>query len=167
MRQARAWLGQALLYAAFAIFIGAFSRWPTYEHLGPQRALIKLSFIHHGKRLQECRTVPPEELAKLPPNMRAPMDCPRERAPIIVEVDVDGALALREVAEPTGVSNDGAASVYRRLEVAAGRHQLAVRLRDSSRASGFDFERTETITLRPAQVLVIDFHPEQGGITLL
>lgn len=163
---AKAWLGQALLYGAFAAVVGVFSQWPIYQHLAPSRALIKLSFIHHGQRLQACHTLSAEELAKLPPNMRAPLSCPRERAPIVVEVDVDGVLALREVAEPAGLSRDGAASVYRRMETAAGVHRIDVRFRDSARASGFDFERSATLALQPAQILVIDFDHERGGIVL-
>jgi len=30
-----AWLGQAVLYGLFALFIGVFSHWPVYEHLAP------------------------------------------------------------------------------------------------------------------------------------
>lgn len=164
--KARAWLAQAILYGLFAAFVGLFSRWPSYQHLAPDRALVKLSFIHHGQRLQACRTLPAEELAKLPPNMRAPLSCPRERAPITVEVDVDGVLALREIAEPAGLSHDGAASVYRRMEVPAGVHRIDVRLRDSARATGFDFERSATLALQPAEILVIDLDPERGGIAL-
>jgi hypothetical protein len=162
----RAWLGQVLLYGAFAAFVGVFSQWPAYRHLAPDRALIKLSFIHHGQRLLPCRRLSAAELAKLPPNMRTPLSCPRERASIVVEVDIDGMLALREIAEPTGLSRDGAASVYRRMETPAGIHRIDVRLRDSPRTSGFDFERSATLTLQPAEILVIDFESERGGITL-
>lgn len=165
LKNALSWLGQIVLYGALAAFIGVFSQWPVYEHLAPDRALIKVSLVHHGQRLMECRTLSPEELAKLPPNMRAPMSCPRERAPITVEVDVDGALVLRETAEPTGLSDDGAASVYRRVEAPAGEHRIDVRLRDSARTAGFDHERSATLMLQPAQVLVIDFDAERGGVT--
>lgn len=160
------WIGQVLLYAAFAAFIGVFTRWPSYQHLPEDHALIKLSFIHHGQRLQECHKMSAEELAKLPPNMRAPMDCPRERAPITVEVDIDGIAAIRRTAQPSGLSRDGAASVYQRIEVAAGMHSFDVRLRDSTRSEGFDFEHHEVLDLQPAQILVIDFSAEKGGITL-
>jgi len=160
------WIGQVLLYAAFAAVIGVFSHWPSYQHLQQNQALIKLSFIHHGQRLQECQKISPEELAKLPPNMRAPLECPRERSPITVEVDVDGVAVLRRTAQPSGLSRDGAASMYQRIEVDAGTHRLDVRLRDSSRTDGFDFERNEILSLKPAQILVIDFNAEKGGITL-
>jgi hypothetical protein len=166
MTKVFSWIGQVVLYAAFALFIGVFTRWPSYQHLPEDHALIKLSFIHHGQRLQECQKLSAEELAKLPLNMRKPMDCPRERSPITVEVDIDGVVVLRETAQPSGLSRDGAASVYQRIEVPAGAHRLDVRLRDSARTEGFDFERNEVLDLKPAQILVIDFSAEKGGITL-
>jgi len=160
------WLGQLLLYGAFAVVIGVFSRWPEYQHLASDQALVKLSFNHQGKPVGACQRLSADELAKLPPNMRAPLRCPRERSPITVELDVDGAPVLRHVARPSGLSHDGASAVYHRMQVAAGTHQLAVRLKDDVRTSGFDFTREATVTLKPAQILVIDFDPEKGGITL-
>jgi hypothetical protein len=160
------WLGQAVLYGLFALVIGIFSGWPRYEHVASDRALIKLSFSHHGKRVADCRSLSAEELAKLPPNMRAPQQCPRERSPVIVELDIDGKPALRVVAPPTGLKRDGASSAYRRLEVPAGPTRIAVRLKDDGRSPGFDHVRETTVTLAPAQILVIDFDAEKGGITL-
>ncbi len=166
MSKVFSWAGQAMLYVAFAVVIGVFTRWPSYQHLQQDHALVKLSLIHHGQRLEACRRLDPEELAKLPPNMRAPVSCPRERSPILVEVDVDGVTVLRQTAQPAGMSRDGAASVYQRFEVPAGTHRFDVRLRDSARTEGFDFQLSDTVDLRPAQVLVIDFSAEKGGITL-
>jgi hypothetical protein len=161
-----AWAGQLLLYGVFALVIGVFSRWPEYRHLGADRALIKLSFTHAGKRVAECRQLSADELAKLPPNMRTATKCERERAPVRVEVDIDGAPAVRHVAQPSGLSKDGASAVYQRLEVAAGEHRIAVRLKDSAGGSGFDYQREQSVRLAPAQILVIDFDAEKGGITV-
>jgi hypothetical protein len=164
MKRAFPWLGQALLYGAFAIVIGIFANWPSYRTLPPDRALVKVSFIHHGQRVAECRPYTAEELAKLAPNMRTPLKCGRERSPVTIEVDLDGALVYRQVAAPSGLSSDGASSVYQRLQVPAGEHRIAVRLKDSAGAA-FTHTREATVTLKPAQVLVIDFDP-QRGITL-
>jgi hypothetical protein len=164
MRRAFTWLGQILLYGLFAIVIGIFASWPSYRALPPDQALVKVSFILHGQRVSECRPYTAAELAKLAPNMRTPLKCGRERSPVTIEVDLDGALVYRQVAAPSGLSSDGASSVYRRLQVPAGEHRIAVRLKDSAGAT-FTHTREETVRLRPAQVLVIDFDP-QLGITL-
>ena len=160
------WLGQALLYALFALLIGVFSQWPPYRHLAADQSLIKLSFTHHGQHVSACKQMSPAELAKLPPNMRAPTQCPRERAPVVVELDLDGKPVYRHVAAPSGLSKDGASAVYHRVQVTAGEHRIAVRMKDSPGGGGFDYTREATVTLAPAHILVIDFDAEKGGITL-
>lgn len=159
-------MGQVVLYALFAAFIGLFSRWPGYQVLAPNTAMIKLSFIHHGKPVSECRAASAADLAKLPPNMRAPMQCPRERSPVKVELDIDGKPSFRHDAKPSGLSKDGASTVYHRIEVPAGSHHIQVRLNDDARISGFGHSHESTVVLKPAQILVIDFDATKGGIVL-
>ena len=122
--------------------------------------------MHHGERPGERQAQTLEELAKLPPNMRAPTRCPRERSPVTVELDIDGVPAYRHVAQPSGLSRDGASAVYHRHEVAAGRHRIAVRLKDDPRSPGFDFVLEQDVELAPAQILVVDFDSERHRITL-
>ncbi len=161
-----AWIGQAILYALFAVFIGVFSHWPTYRPLDPGQALIKVSFSHTGKPVGDCVRRSPEELAKLPPQMRKPIDCPRERSPVSIEVDIGGQNVLTRTARPTGLKRDGASAVYERLPVPAGEQRIAVRMKDDVRAPGFTHQREASVSLEPSQVLVIDFDAEKGGITL-
>lgn len=161
-----AWIGQVLLYGLFALVIGTFSHWPPYRPLAGDQALVKLSVSHTGKPVSDCRPQTAQELARLPANMRAPLRCPRERSPIVVELDLDGVPAMRHVARPSGLSKDGASSVYHRLAVAAGAHRVTVRLRDDVRSTGFEHVRDATVTLAPAEILVIDFDPATRQITL-
>jgi hypothetical protein len=155
-------VAQALLYVPFLALIGYFSTSPVYRHLGEDEALIRLSLSHAAQRVGECRERTPEELAKLPPNMRAPLDCPRERAPVAVELELDGKLIYRTVAPPSGLARDGAATVYHRLPVAAGRYHVAVRLNDRV-APGFSYERDAILDIAPGRVLLIDFNAAEGG----
>lgn len=164
-RQPVTWVAQATLYAAFAGAIAMFSSWPNFRSLQAHEGLITISIAHHGQRLQPCREQTLEELARLPPNMRVPSRCPRERAPLLVEVDIDGKAVLRQRAQASGLSRDGAAKLYRRMPVAVGRHRIAVRLRDSNRSQGFDYVREEVIELHPAEILVLDFDSEQREFT--
>lgn len=166
MNRALNWTGQALLYACFALALGVFSRWPVYHPLSPDMAQIKVSFNHHGARLAECRRYTAEELAKLAPNMRKATVCERERSPVSIEVDIDGKPVLSHLSTPSGLSRDGASTMYRRFDVAAGQHRIAVRFKDSQKATGYTDQLEETITLAPAQVLVIDYNADQGGIVL-
>jgi hypothetical protein len=162
----RAWLGQGLLYGAFAAAVGVFSHWPAYHPLPAGTALIKLSFVHAGQPAGACRRLSPEELARRPPNMRAPVECPRGRAPVVVELDIDGANRVRAEVPASGLAHDGASALYRRLAVAAGERLIAVRLRDDGRAEGFGHVLERRVRLAPSQVLVIDFDAERGGLIL-
>lgn len=155
-------VGQIILYGAFATFIGYFATSPKYHQIPDDTALIKLSMSHLGDR--ECRTRTPEELEKMPRNMRAPLDCPRQRSDIKLEVDIDGQPLFRTLMHPTGLSKDGVSTVYKRFEVKAGTFLLSVRMSDNLAKPGFNFVKEEKITLKPAQVMVIDFNPDKGGL---
>ncbi len=164
MNRALNWAGQALLYGSFAAAVGVFSRWPAYHPLADGMAQVKVSFNHHGARLVECRTQTAEELARLAPHMRRATQCERERAPVHIEVDIDGRNVLQQSVAPAGLSRDGASAFYRRLDLPAGPHRIAVRLQDDPGAGAAVHQREEVVTLQPAQVLVIDFNADKGGI---
>jgi len=136
---------------------------PTYQHLAPDLATIKLSLRHAGELVADCRDRTAAELAQLPPNMRAPRICQRERSPLRLELQLDDAPVYAETLPPRGLHKDGRVSVYRRLSVPAGNVRIAVKLKDDVRAAGFQFERTGTVRLAPAEVLVIDFDEQAGG----
>ena len=155
--------GQLIAYAVFAAVVGFFSTQPAYTHLAPEKAQIKLSFSHAGAHVRECRKLTQEELDRLPPNMRRPMDCPRERLAVLVELELDGKLLYHQALPPAGLSGDGASTAYAKFPVTAGTHHLVARLRDSRRTEGFDYEKEATLNLVPQQNLVIDFRPELGG----
>jgi hypothetical protein len=117
---------------------------------------------HLGSR--ECRKRTPEELAKLPPNMRAPLDCPRGRSDTRIVVELDDKPYYEVIMHPTGLSRDGVGTVFKRFELKAGTYKLAARMNDNLVNPGYNFVKEEQITLKPAQVLVIDFNPDQGGL---
>jgi hypothetical protein len=81
---------------------------------------------------------------------------------VTVELLLDGAPLYHDLLPPTGLAGDGPSRAYQRFAVPPGRHELILRLRDSDR-EGFDYERTVTIDLAPAQSLAIDFRGEMGG----
>jgi hypothetical protein len=159
------WVGyvlQAVCYAAFMAVVGYFATSPPYVHLPVGEALVKLSFQHAGQRKEACRERGAEELAKLAPNMRAQSVCPRERVPVEVEVEMDGKPLFRVTAPPTGLSRDGAATVYRRAVVPAGPHTFVAKMKDAA-AGDFAHVKRHGIELGSGRVLVIDFDAKEGG----
>lgn len=159
-RAARLILGTVM---TTAIVAGAavLSAWPSYRAIPEGTALLRLSFSHGGART--CRDLSEQELAKLPPNMRRTEVCDRERQPLLVELDLDGETVYRAVLPPSGIAGDGPAGVYERFVLPAGEHDVAIRLRDTDRAEGFDHTAERRISLVPEQSFAIDFQPVAGG----
>jgi len=157
------YLGQGVVYAVFAVTVWYFSIAPVYTHLEDGMSVIRLTFAHAAKPKGECRTLSSKELSKLAPNMRQPRVCPRERVPIYVELDLDGEKVFKATLPPTGLSGDGSAKIYKRFPVVAGTHQIAVRLRDSARETGFDYEASRDVKLIEGQNFTIDFKAPMGG----
>ncbi|MCC7281578.1 MAG: carboxypeptidase regulatory-like domain-containing protein [Acetobacteraceae bacterium] len=153
-----------LLMLGLTSGVAALSDRPRTRMLADDMAMLTITFSHGADRRGECRRLSQEELARLPPNMRRPVQCPRGRLPVLLELDLDGAPLLHASLPPTGLSGDGPSQVYRRFALPAGEHEIAVRLRDSRRETGFDHARTERVQLVPGQNLVIDFRPDSGFI---
>ncbi|MEO8143297.1 MAG: hypothetical protein ABI654_03705 [Betaproteobacteria bacterium] len=153
---------QALAYAAFAAVLGYFSTSPAYRLRADDEAVVKLSFTHAAQLARPCRERSAEELARLAPNMRNKMDCPRERVEVKVELDMDGAPLYRIGASPAGLHRDGASTVYRRLAIPAGRHRFRARLADGPDGE-FSFTAETVVDLAPGQVLIVDFATDRSG----
>lgn len=157
------WIGQAVVYVGMALWLGYFANLPVYTHLAPDLALIKLSVVHGAKRKGECRKRTKEELDAMNPNMRTPYDCPRERLPIEIVILLDGKTIYDESIQPAGLARGGTTRVYERFPVPAGAHDLVVRMVDSGRTDGYDWQRAARVVLEPGENFVIDFRTEAGG----
>lgn len=158
MRSAKI-LGQVVAYAAFGAGIVLASNGPTYHPFAQGEALLLVSVAHPSRPDGECRRLSKAELAARAPNMRAPVECPRRRVPVRVTLELDGRTLFDRTAVPSGIAQDGTASIYRRIPVEAGRHRLRVRMLDE--------ERSARVVLSAGQVLRIEYRPEQGGIVVL
>jgi len=161
------YLGQVLAYGLFILLIGYLSNSPGYVHLQPDQATIKVSVRHSGRRCTYPRNRTEEELSQLPANMRVVQVCPRERSPLLLELELDNTLVVSEKIEPGGLHNDGRASAYSRFSVPSGKVVLKVRMKDHLSQENFPYRLEQTIVLKPAQVLVIDFDSLNQRFSLL
>ena len=123
-------------------------------------AQIKVSFIHHGARVAECRPTRPEEQAKMLPNMRKAEKCERERSPVSIEVDT-GDRAGAHLATP-GLSRDGfhAVPAPERERWPRTRSPCVSRT-TRSRSSSPQIDETVTPS---RQVLVIDYSTDKEAL---
>jgi hypothetical protein len=154
---------QTITYAAFVGAVGYLSASPAYDYAAEEKATIKLSLSHAANRVTPCVRLTPEEIAKLAPNMRRPEKCERKRLPLTVELEIDDEVVSRIEAPPSGLWDDGPASVYERLEVLPGSHRITARLRDSDRPDGWDYVHSEEVTLAAGRYFTVTFRAETGG----
>lgn len=147
---------------AFLMGVAGLSDWPRHRSIPEGTGVVTLSFNHGADRRAACRAATPEELAKLPPNMRRPDICPRERPAIDVEFEIDGERVFEASVPPSGIASDGPSRVHQRFELPAGSHRLVVRMRDRP-GEDFNWQGEQTVELRPADHRVIDFRGDGGG----
>jgi len=157
---------EMLAYLAFIAVVGVFSAWPDYKLLEDDRAVISMVFSHAGQRIGDCRTLTQDELNTLPPNMRKLDECPRQRFPVTVELHSGDTRLYGATLMPSGVWADGKSSVYNRIEVDAGLHELHVTMVDGDGAAGYDYILQRTVNILPGQNLVIRFDEERQSFVV-
>lgn len=155
---------QAVNYSVFMALIWYFSNAPSVRQLEDDEAVMTIAFSHVGEFKEPCRKRTTEELMALPPNMRAPMDCVRERSPIIIEALLDNVLIYSHTAEAPGFFKDSGVDIYHMTKVSAGNHHLQIKMDDSVRKNGFEYDFEQDVTISPAQILLVDFIKDQGFI---
>ncbi|MDX2506480.1 MAG: hypothetical protein QNL62_18655 [Gammaproteobacteria bacterium] len=158
------YLLQAFNYTIFMALIWYFATSPSVRVIEDDEAMITVAFGHAGKTRAECRKLSQEELMKLPPNMRKPEDCPRERSPIIIEARLDGDIIFSKTMPPPGIFNDGGVNIYYNSKVPAGKHKFEIKMDDSVRKQGFNHSLEQDININPAQILLVEFEPLKGFV---
>ena len=158
------YLLQAINYAIFIGLIWYFATGLLFQTLAEDEAMITIAFAHAGQIREPCRKLSYEELAKLPPNMRKPEECPRERSAVTIEALLDGQPLYRAILEPAGLFDDGGVDVYYSKKIPAGEHRLTIKMNDNARVKGFNHGLEQQVKLDPAQILLIDFDPRHGFI---
>lgn len=160
---------RAMAYGLFMVVAALFSAWPAFSLLGPGQAMVSLSISHTGQRIGECRTFTQEELNALPPNMRRPSDCPREKHPIRVEFSANGEVLYSQTIQPSGIWSDGSSTIYARFPLPAGEQLLTIGMNDSGgdtdQPGGFDYYSEQHFQLKPEQHLVISFDAASSAFT--
>jgi hypothetical protein len=149
-------VGQGTAWLLFAAAVGVFAQWPSYSTIAPGHGELKLSMAHLTERLEPCVQLSAEELAALPPNMRAPERCPRERAPAVVELVADGAPLLQTAVRPVGLARGGRVYLQDRWALPAGEYELELRLRDTPREQGFDKVQRFSLALAAGESALLE-----------
>ena len=157
MSSARRWLWQAAFFAVFFIPLAKLTSTPSYHVHEQGTAVIKLAFRHAGVAIGECETIHGAGIERASVEQLRNSLCSRERSPLELELILDGETLYRELVHPTGLNKDGVASVYARFVVPAGRHEIALAMRDDVVADAPNWILQHEVELAQAEVLVIGF----------
>jgi hypothetical protein len=163
MSKAMKILLQVAMFSAFAVVIVTFSIFPKYHYASQDSAVIKLSLSHAAERINPCETRTVEEIAAMPAYERRPIKCERERLPLNVELEIDGAIVVSIEEPPSGFWSDGAASIYEKIELQPGVHHVTARLRDKGGDSGWDYSHSGVVELEAGRYFTVTFKAETGG----
>jgi len=157
---------QAVNYSLFMLLVWYFSESPAYTRLAPDQAVITVAFPHVGKRLEACHKLTQAELNRLPPNMRAPLDCPRERSPVTVTLLLDDKRLFKRIFTPPGLYHDLGIDIYFSVRVPAGKHRLVIQMNDDIHTKGSTYTYNETVSLQPSQLLLVNFDADAGKFVI-
>ena len=115
----------AFACAATAGLVGL-SRVPWTAHPGEQGQL-RLAWRFPSERVQACRKLTPDELAKLPVHMRRGEVCEGGLRPYRLEVWVDDRPVADDTIRAAGAHADRPLFVLREFDLAPGRHEARIR----------------------------------------
>lgn len=133
---------------------------------------LRLAWRWRSQRVERCRTLTPGELAKLPAHMRAATSCERPLRPYLLEVEVDGRLLQRDSIRARGAESDRPLSVFQRLPLTPGRHEVKVEFSplavpgDSAAALPSHLEVEAHIVVAPRQVVLVTLNDAQDALVL-
>jgi len=156
------YLLQAINYTIFMALIWYFSFQPAIRVIEDDEAIVTIAFAHAGDLRESCRKISQEELMKLPPNMRKPEECPRERSPVVIEALLDGKVIFNESMQPPGIFKDGSINIYYTSRIPAGKHHFEIKMDDSVRVEGFNHSVAQDVDIKPAQILLVEFDQLKG-----
>ena len=173
MRRVARYAAGALLAAAVAAGTAALSRVP-WAPAGGDAALLRLSWRLRGERVERCRRVPPEELAKQPAHMRREEVCEGRVLPYVLRVSVDGRTLVDDTVHAVGARGDRPLYVFRELPLAPGAHRVSIRFDradadsapapDSSRAAPARLALDQAARLDAGEVLLVTYDDDRRAL---
>jgi ferredoxin/coenzyme F420-reducing hydrogenase delta subunit len=159
-------LALGLMALIISVGIAWLSQSPSIQLLPPGNAIVSLGFSHAGQRVAECRVLSQDDLNKLPPNMRKPSECPRERFPVEVQVEFDGQSRYHRSMDPSGRWKDGESVFYQRIQVPAGTTTIRVLMADQGTPGDWKFVFEQVLTLADADHVLVEFDHQQNDFLI-
>ena len=140
-----------------ALLFGFLTDTPKYEVLKPEETEFKLVIRHSGLLLGECRVMSQEELANTPPNMRRPTECPRQKAPLKVELRIDDQLQFEQTVVPSGIHDDGVVAMFDKIRINGGEHQFQLDVKHQMNDGEQSDSLVGTLEVDPGKVVIAEY----------
>jgi len=158
----------AILAVGGTAALGALSQVP-YQPDEATHAVIRLAWRARGVTVKECRTLTPEELAKVAVHMRRTEVCEGRTLPYQLRAEVDGDIRVDEAVEAGGARGDRPLFVLHDLPVAPGSHEVEVSFTreralaeasDSAEVTPARLELVRLIDVAPGQIVLVTYDPD-------
>jgi hypothetical protein len=151
------WVGTGSVLALPALLIFLFSGGFFYSFYNKEESLLVLSMKYTASP-RHCRELKPEEIEKLPSHMRTPVECTRERWPVLVRLDIDDEKRLDGEYQPSGLWSDGPAYVYEKFRLKPGSHTIRLKIKELNKPS--ELIRSERIEFQAGRVVIFQSNEE-------
>lgn len=139
----------------------------SYSFYSPKQAALKVAFKHIGRRIADCSEADLiktegeryrkllKDTRQVQMNIAKLANCPRERHPVVVEIEMDGRSILKKAYSPTGFKKDMASYIYEEFLIEPGKHTLSARLYDKGLDAGPAYTLEDKMDIKPAEIKLI------------
>lgn len=119
------WMSATVASAAALLFMARASALPLPYH-DPGGARLRLSWSARPERIEVCRALSAEELARREEHMRQRVECDGHFATYALRVEADGRLLSESVIRGAGLRHDRPLYLLRDLDLSSGVHRVRV-----------------------------------------
>ena len=121
-----------------------------------------VSFKHRGASDEQCREPTAAELAETPLHMRREQICERGRAPVRLQLRVDGEILHDQPYEASGLFSDGPSVGVVRVPMEAGMRDVSLRIAEQSDSEDWAYEEQREVEFGPRERHVLRFNRRVG-----
>lgn len=150
----------------------------SYSYYPAEDGVLKIAFKHTGARVADCAEADLikkegdryrqqlKDTKQVRMNIEKLAKCPRERHPVMVELYIDGSLALDKAYSPTGLKKDMASYIYDEFPLSTGEHKLRMLLYDTGAKTAPSYTLDANVQVKPREVKVIWLSDKTGSLVM-
>lgn len=128
-----------------------------YTFFGDKDSMLRFSFRHSGRHIEEEKMPTEKELKELLPHMRARLPKAGPRHPVYAEVEIDGKKVTANSYKPGGLKSEGGSYAYEKFVITPGVHKVTIRMSDTGSQEHLDYRYEQEIEFKAGRQVCIDF----------